>query len=646
MKRIVLLTFLFFSITACFGQYTLKKANRLFDEMAYVDAAKAYKAYIKAGHRPTKQIILNIADTYYYTNKYSSARSWYKRYKVENLDVLHFNRYIQALRITKKYDKANEVMRAHLERKGDDKAIERFEKQKRYLDSINNTELVYTIKNIEANTDKADFGTAFYGSKIVYSSGKDIKALGGKVYQWNEQPFLDLYAAVRDTITGEFVEDDKFMPKVQTRYHNACVAFTSDLQTIYYSTNTVKKRDKLKSTTNGTNNICLIKGTIKEGEITKTKRLPFNSVKYSVSHPAITPDGKWLFFVSDMPGGYGETDIYVVEIKKSGTYGKPKNLGAKINTEGKEMFPFVEGDKLYFSSNGHYGLGGLDVFESDIRNMLEFSEPKNLGFPVNSNRDDFAYIIDSENGYGYFSSNRSRGKGDDDIYYFTKKKTTCSYVLTGVVTDAANGEVINDAVVKVQNNEGKVIYEVNTDEGGMYVIKEKLPCDYYIAITASKIDYSTAKKEITTPGIFSGEIKIDLELSKYKDLVEKEEKSGLEKIKINPIYFDFDKYDITPQGAKELDKVVFVLENFPDVEIKIESHTDSRGSDEYNMKLSQNRATATYNYILSKAINPERIENVKGYGESQLINKCSNGVDCSKEDHLLNRRSEFIIVRK
>ncbi|QYJ68417.1 OmpA family protein [Flavobacterium litorale] len=642
MKRILLITCLLFSITTCFAQYKLKKADKLFDAMAYVDAAKAYQSYIDAGYTPTKQTKLKIADTYYYINNYQQAQNWYEKSDIANLDEAHLHRYIQALRVTEQYQKADNVLQNHLEQAGNMDLLKRFKREKKQLDSINTTPPLYSIINLASNSTKADFGTAFYGNKIVFSSSKDTAHLGGRKYQWNEQPFLDLYVAEYNAADSSFTNEEKFMRKAQTRYHNSSVAFTPDLQTVYYSTNTVTAYDRLNSANDGTNNIRIVKGTIADEKITDTQVLPFNNINYSVAHPALSADGKYLFFTSDMPGGYGETDIYVVTINDDGTYGAPKNLGATINTAGKEMFPFVNDETLYFASDGHYGLGGLDIFESTIKADMTFTDPKNAGKPVNSNRDDFAYSIDKQNNYGYFSSNRSGGKGDDDIYYFTKQKPPCIHTLTGIVTDANSGAPIAGVTVIAEGNHDKV-GQVVTNDAGVYTIPD-VPCNYYIMVTASKANYSKDEKDTETPGRPSGEVKIDLQLVNFKDLVVKED--NVEKIKIEPIYFDFDKSDITPQAAKELDKVVYVLDNFPEIIIKIESHTDSRGNDAYNKRLSERRAQATYNYIMAKGIAPKRIISVTGYGESQLRNKCSNGVQCTEEEHLYNRRSDFIIVQK
>jgi hypothetical protein len=227
----------------------------------------------------------------------------------------------------------------------------------------------------------------------VYASGKDSIKAHGRLYSWNEQPFLTLYVSDRDTVTGAFVNEQKFMPKAQTSYHNAAPAFSPDLKTAYYSANNVTKSDRLENDAKGTNNIELIKGQLQEGEFIKQERVQFNSKSYSVGQPAVSADGKWLYFVSDMPGGLGETDIYVAEIFSDGKLGTPKNLGSTINTTGREMFPFINDEILYFSSDGHYGLGGLDVFTSKKTVNNQFETPKNIGKPINSNRDDFAYIV-------------------------------------------------------------------------------------------------------------------------------------------------------------------------------------------------------------------------------------------------------------
>lgn len=645
MKRKLFLFSLLFCITAGYSQSKLRKADRLFADFAYVDAAKQYEEYLKDEKQPGIEVIKNVGDAYYYTGNMGSALRWYTKLNAtdSNMDDKYFNRYIQALRAEGNYQKADELMKKRLEAAGNKTAIDNFISQKKYLDSLAKAPANYTISNLAINTDKADFGTAFYGSQIVYSSSKDTTKIGGKVYSWNDQPFLELFVADRNAADGALFNDKKFIPKDQTQYHNATLTFTPDLKTIYYSINNVKKNDKLINSKSGTNNLEIIKGTIDGDKLSNVEKLAFNNKDYSVGHPALSSDGKMLYFVSDMPGGFGDTDIYVAEVYTDGKVGEPRNLGPRINTAGREMFPFERDSILYFSSDGHYGLGGLDVFESRRIKDLDFSSPKNLGAPVNSSRDDFAFIIDKEKKFGYFSSSRTGGKGDDDIYYFTRQEPVCNQWVSGKVTNMKYKIGINGADVKVYDKYGDVIASTKTKEDGTYRVE--VPCRSKIKIEASKANHTKADRELETTKKPDDETRnVDFELSNYDDLVKKD--GNVEKVDINPIFFDYDKFDIKEQAALELDKVVYVMKNFPSIVIKIESHTDSRGKDAYNLKLSQERAKSTYDYIIARGIDPSRIESVKGYGETQLRNKCSNGVKCTEEQHAVNRRSDFIIVKK
>jgi len=644
MKKIYLLI-MFFCLASGFAQTKLKKADQLFKAMAYVDAAKAYEEYLANIDKPGTQTLKNVGDSYYYIDDNRNALKWYQKlYDIQGQTISddYFLRYVQSLKGVMDYEKADKLIREYLNKKGDEKEITRFVNQKRQMDSLARAKALYTIKNLDINTNKSDFGAAFYGEKIIFASSKDTSNYGDKLYSWNKQPFLNLYLAERNTADGSLFNESLFLPNVMTKYHEATATFSPDWKTVYYTTNIVKNK-KLIIDQSRTNNFQILKGTIEEGKLTKTEKMFFNSDKYSVGHPSLSEDGKWLFFASDMPGGYGETDLYVVQIADDGTMSTPQNLGPTVNTIGNELFPYFRNGVLYFSSDGHYGWGDLDVYESKFFGGLNFSVPRNLGAPINSNKDDFAFIIDAENTFGYFSSNRAQGKGDDDIYYFTKEKPECNQYMSGKVTGIKFKLPIEGASVKAYDAFGELITETITDANGNY--KLKVPCERKVKAIATKINYSTEEREVVTKNVNGIEIPdINFELSKYDDLIVKEKDQ--EKVDINPIFFNYDKYDITPQAAVELDKVVFVMQKFPNVKIKIESHTDSRGKDAYNMKLSDNRAKSTQAYIISKGIDPARIESAIGYGESRLTNKCSNGVKCTEEQHFKNRRSDFIIIQK
>jgi len=644
MKNIYIL-FLCLSIASVSAQSNLKKANKLFKEFSYVDASKAYEEYLEKEKSPSTQTLKNAGDSFYYIDDKRNALKWYQKlYDIQGTSIPddYFIRYIESLKGVLDYDKADKITKEYLASKGDQKRIASYTRLKKQMDSLSKEKPLYTIRNLEINTDKSDFGPAFYGDKVVYSSSKDTTKFKEKLYNWNRQPFLNLYVAERNIANGSLFNETVFLPNAMTKYHEATVAFTPDLQTVYYSTNIVRKK-KLVNDEEGTNNFKIVKGTIADGKLTKPQDIFFNNKKYSAGHPALSEDGKWLFFASDMPGGYGGSDLYVCQIAEDGTIGPPKNLGPEINTAGNDMFPSFSNGTLYFASDGHFGWGGLDIYESKFKQDATFSEPKNLGAPINSNKDDFAYIVDPKDTYGYFSSNRAQGKGDDDLYYFTKEKAPCNQWVSGKVTNSKSKLPIAEATVIVADMFGDKISEVATNTFGTYRIS--VPCGMKVKVSATKPGHSTDEKELESKKVNGAEIKdVDFELSKYEDLVVID--GDKEKIDINPIFFDYDKSDITPQAATELDKVVFAMSKFPNIKIKIESHTDSRGKDAYNMKLSDSRAKSTRTYILSKGIDPSRIESAIGYGESRLTNKCKNGIKCTEAEHLANRRSDFIVIEK
>ncbi|MCV9931710.1 OmpA family protein [Flavobacterium sp. LS1R47] len=644
MKKYYILSLLF-SFVSVLAQTNLKKADALFKNYSYVDAAKAYEECLEKIKKPSVQTLKNAADSYYFISDNRNALKWYQKlYEIQgdNLPDIYYLRYIQSMKGVMDYDNADKVTKEYLNKKGDQKEIDRYIYQKKLLDSLSKAKSLYTISNSNINTNKSDFGATFYNDKVVFTSARDTTNFDKKLYNWNKQPFLSLYVAERNAADGNLFNETIFIPNVMSKYHEATVAFSSDWKTMYYTTNILKK-NKLVIDESKTNNFQIIKGTIEDNKLVKTEKVFFDSDKYSVGHPCLSEDGKMLFFASDMPGGYGETDLYVVRIADDGTMSSPQNLGPTINTIGNDVFPFYRNGVLYFSSDGHYGLGDLDIYESKLSEGLNFSVPRNLGAPINSNKDDFSFIIDSKDNYGYISSNRAQGKGDDDIYYFTKGKPICNQLVSGKAINTKTKKGLNDVFIIAYDVYDAVISETRTDADGNY--KVEVPCNKRVKITANKPNYSGDEKYIETTKDNNAEIKdVNFYLSNYDDLVVK--KDGVEKVDINPIFFDYDKSNINPQAAAELDKVVFVMQKFPKIKIKIESHTDSRGKDAYNMKLSDARAKSTQTYILSKGIEPSRIASAIGYGESRLVNKCSNGVKCTEEEHLANRRSDFIVIEK
>lgn len=634
------------SITFSFAQKTnLKKADALFRNYSYTDASKAYEEILQNVKSPSAQTLKNAADSYYFISDARNALKWYRKlYEAQgnNLTDIYYLRYIQSMKAVMDYEEADRVTKEYLDKKGDQKEINRYVAQKKQLDSLAKAKPLYQIKNLDINTSKSDFGTTFFQEKIVFTSARDTTKFSEKLYTWNNQPFLNLYVSERNPADGSLFNESLFLPNVMSKYHEATATFDASGKTIYYTTNILKK-NKLVVDGNKINNFQIVRGSVVDNKLENPQNVFFNSDDYSVGHPCLSDDGQWLFFASDMPGGFGETDLYVVKIADDGTMSTPLNLGPKINTIGNDLFPYYRNGMLYFSSDGHYGLGDLDVYESKFFADGTFSTPRNLGAPINSNKDDFTYIVDKSDSYGYVSSNRTGGKGDDDIYSFVKGKPVCSQSISGMAIDRKSKLPLPDVTIMAYNSFKEVLGEAKTNYEGKYAIV--VPCNKVVKMIAAKQNYSSDDKTVETTKENEGEIpNVNFELSNYDDLVVK--KKGVEKVDVNPIYFDYDKYDITPLAIEELAKVVFIMQKFPNIRIKIESHTDSRGKDTYNLKLSDNRAKSTRDYIISQGIDASRIESAIGYGESRLINKCKNGVKCTEEEHLLNRRSDFIIIQK
>ena len=491
----------------------------------------------------------------------------------------------------------------------------------------------YTIKNINVNTKYADFGTTYFGNDSIIFSSPTKKSLIRNVWKPNEQPYLDLFIGVKGE-EGEIIGKKKIKGNVNTKFHEAIVTFTKDMKTVYYTGNN-NYQNTVKNDSTGTLRLQLYKAKVmSDGAWTDIEKLPFNNDNYSTGHPALSADGKKLYFVSDRPGSIGGTDIYVVNIKGDGSYSSPKNLGKNVNTKGKEMFPFVTEDNLiYYSSDGHHGSGGLDIFANRMYDNT-ISRSLNIGSPINSAKDDFALIM--KEGKGYFSSSRDEGKGDDDIYSFLTNEPLnidCTQQVTGIVRNKHNQEVLAGAEVKLFDKDGKELETVITDNKGVYTFTVKCNSSYKI-VADKDVFHDDNATLITVNDIIDKSLEVSLALE--PEVIEN-------KINIENIYFDLDKSNIRPDAAAELDKLVQIMKDNPELSIEAGSHTDSRETGKYNNRLSSRRARATLRYIVSKGISRKRIT-AKGFGETQLTNKCSDDVECTDEEHQVNRRTEFVVV--
>jgi outer membrane protein OmpA-like peptidoglycan-associated protein len=490
----------------------------------------------------------------------------------------------------------------------------------------------------DVNTKNSDFGVSYYGkNQVIFASSRKIRSVRNRTWRQNSQPYLDLYLGFVAE-NGDILGSTLFSSEINTRYHESNVAFTPDLKTVYFTRNNYFGK-KYKKDEDGMNHLKLLRAHLKEdGTWGDFEELTFNSDLYSVGHPTLSKDGKTLYFISDMPGGEGNTDIYFVQLSEGGSYGSPINAGPIVNTRSREMFPYLsESGALYFSSDGRTGLGNLDVYKSIIsENGTVYSNPENLGNRINSTKDDFAFIIDEETLSGYFSSNRDGGKGDDDIYYF-KETVVCEQYANGVVRDKRSGALLAGAMVTLYKD-GVIIEKVKTGDNARFAFTVECQSNY--KVVGTKKGCSQDSEEFITTAEADFELDLTLELID-EGIVEI---NGKDFIKIDPIYFDLNKSKIRPNASIELEKVIAVMKRYPQMIVQLGSHTDSRYSHEYNEALSSRRAASSLKYITSRGIDRTRIFG-RGYGETQLVNWCSDGKSCSEEEHQLNRRTEFVIIR-
>ena len=499
----------------------------------------------------------------------------------------------------------------------------------------------YSIKNLSINNAYSNFGTSFFGSdRLIFASPTKRSYIINNTWKPNGQPFLDLYEGTISA-NGEITNVKKFSSKINTKFHEADVTFTKDKKTVYFSRSNYFN-GKYRKDTLGINSIKMFKASVgPNNEWTNIEPMPFNNDNYSTGQPALSEDGKTLYFVSDMPGTLGSKDIFKVAVNNDGTYGKPVNLGPEVNTPKREMFPFIDGNNdLYYATDGRPDSRGmLDIYVNRIT-ADGILPAVNLGDNINSDRDDFAFIIDKDKRSGYFSSNRINGKGDDDIYYFHEEIPLvyeCNQTITVVVKNKKTGEIVPDADINIYKGTESLLEDKKVDDQGVYVYQAD--CETTYKVEASKKYFITTSKVITTSSKDKKDQKVTLFLPVDEFIVLRDKVM----IDINSIYFDYDKFNIRRDAALELDKVVAIMKKYPELIVESGSHTDSRGPDKYNMILSDKRAKSTVDYIISRGISPDRISG-KGYGETHLTNKCSNGVRCSEEEHQLNRRTEFVIV--
>jgi len=643
MKNYIIYLFTIVSVFS-FNSYAqkakLEAADKKYESYAYIDAIKNYERVAKKGYKSV-DMFQKIGNSYYFNSELEKASKWYGELfaMTTDLEPEYYYRYAQSLKSIGENDKANELMEKFYQKAGNENRAKLYEKDKNYLAKIKENSGRYKVEDAGINSKYSDYGTTFYKNQLVFTSARDTGSLFHRKHKWTGQFFTNLYTADlgEDMITGKIT---KFSKCINSRFNESTPVFTKDGNTMYFTRNNFLDGKKGKDG-NKVTLVKIYKTTLENGKWGKETELPFDSDQYSVAHPILSPDEKTMYFASDMPGTLGLSDIFKVKINEDGSFGIPENLGNTINTEGKETFPFVtDENELYFASDGHPGLGGLDVFVSKMNPDGTFDEVQNVGDGVNSPKDDFAYLIDTKSRKGFFTSNREGGQGYDDIYKFLEtRKLKCEQELYGTVTDLATSQVLPDTKIILFDNLFNTISTTSSDQKGYYAFA--VDCGKNYNVRASKDNYTTKEQKVFIKKE-NGKTNLDIALEKAVCKVAVGDDLG-KCFGIKMIYFDFDKSDIRMEAALDLEKILDVMNQYPLMKLDIRSHTDSRGTSKYNEALSDRRAKSTINWLVKNGVKANRLIG-KGYGETMLVNKCSDGVECTEEEHQLNRRSEFMIT--
>jgi peptidoglycan-associated lipoprotein len=656
LSRTIIIILMIIKVDSAFTQSKKSvKAFSTFEAGEYYNAIDQFKdAYQKTADKKEKlNIAFHIAESYRLTNNPQQAELWYSKVIAKNYEnPIAILRYAEALKMNEEYEEAKIQFHAYKELVPDDP---------RGADGIISCDLAkewkeypngYVIEEMKfLNSKMSDYSPSYARDdyqQLYFTSSRE-ETTGQSEHGGTGQGFTDIFVSTMDR-KGKWSTPVPLEEPVNTEAEEGTPVLSSDYNTLYFTRCNVSKRKALG---------CEIFSAVRTGDKwSKVQSLALESDSITVAHPAISPDELTLYFVSDMGGsiknyeGKNSKDLWKVSrTSASAAWGKPENLGPTINTPGDEVFPFMHHDgTLYFSSDGHIGMGGLDIFKA-VQNSAGEWEVENMQYPVNSSSDDFGIVFEADRESGFLSSSR-KGKSDDDIYSFMLPPLKFS--ITGVVKDEKTDEPIADAVVKSISSSG-ITLESKTGRDGSFKFMLAGGVDYIFI--ASKEDYLKGKERETTKGLTQS---TEFETEIYLSPIDKP-------IEIENIFFELDKAELRPESIVSLDQLVETLNDNPNITIELGSHTDARASDAYNLDLSRRRAQSVVNYLISKNIARDRLI-AKGYGEStpktvdkkdheaypflpvgtKLTEEYINSLkdeDQQEMAHFLNRRTEFKVIR-
>ncbi len=638
-KKRIFQTIIFALILTFGAQAQLKKANRLFN---YFNYSEAIPYYLKVTNYDNDDVAerfeatQKLAHCYRFTNDVAEAQKWYEKVlQYPKADTLNFFYLGQALRSMGLYYDAANAFSTFMLQYGDSLDTKNYHQFCVDIEDWLQLPDMAEIMNVSTlNTNFSEFGPSFYKEGVVFTSDRRLDVIDSKTYGWTDFSYLNLYYS-RPEYTGKYwdamTQPESMEQNFNQTFHDGPVTFSAD-ESVVYVTKTVKQDGKREKGKPQTFLLKIFFAQIEDGKKVKFEPFFANNKNYSVAHPSLTPDGSKLFFSSDMPGGFGGSDLYYCE-RDSDKWSEPINLGELVNTPGKEAFPFIVNDSvLYFSSAGHLGFGGLDIFITKLVGNT-WSEPVNVMKPINSSYDDFGIILLENGKDGLFSSNRPGGRGSDDIYSFKNLRFN-DFMISGFVKETGLNKPIFDATVFLLNTTARDVKILKTDKKGYFETLADRNQTYVVKVMKSGYIFdclpfkTLAEKEVKHYYI-------------YRDLL-------LTKLEIDQvfifenIYFDINESAIRDDAKEPLDNLVQLMKHYP-ITAEISSHTDSRAPFDYNMKLSQRRAESSVSYLVSQGIEPSRLT-AKGYGESMLLNHCSDSVQCTETEHAKNRRTEFRIT--
>lgn len=664
----------------------LKKATIEYNSLRYISAVPSLQKVLQrdSGNVKAQEML---AYSYRMLKNYDEALLWYDKLGKQKTVQPKWALYLaEALANKQNYERSEGWYRKYLSLVPADKRATAFSNGRSVAltKNVGNWKLLFT----NLNSQGSDYSPVYYKDGLLFSSNRKPSKVSKTVFGWDNTPFTNLYTVStlkeiktlspdsllavaqnqknkdyrfndddtdptsndsktlgiynssleRDTlgiILSKQVTITPLKGNVNTKFHEGSAAVFPDGSIIftrnnYYQGSAQTSRDginKLKMFTAG--------GT----GLNNISPFPYNNNEYSVGHPALNKDGSILIFASDMPGGYGGTDLYYCVRSGAGQWTRPVNLGKQINTEGNEMFPALDKeDMLYFASTGHPGLGGLDIFEVQLKEMKPVSPVRNMGLPINSFADDFGLIKSADGKGGFLSSNR---RGNDDIYQFGR--ATYRILLEGVITDAITHLPMPGSRILMHHLDG--IDTIRANNKGEF--RKEMPLESEYETTTQKLGYVSQIGFVSSIGIAKDTvIKMDIRLNKTENAQQYvlNNCDSLKKVfAVQNVYYDLDRSEIRPDARPALDELAALMKKYPEISVITSSHCDSRASESYNRALSIRRAESSKSYLISKGISSSRVK-VEYYGKTRLVNRCFDGVPCSEADQQLNRRTEFDVI--